>query len=391
MQDPSGFPGFHDTPPPPGPKPLKTTDGNGFSTAVQLSPKKEGGYRPQVAIGPDDRVHTVFYIRHKKGDLLRYRYSEDNLHFSKPESLGFEEARNWGPDLVVRDNGQVVLVFDRAEKNFNSQGWLTIRAPSSGWSTPEPLTRSGAYEVGSGHIAHGTGNDLAYVYIGKEVGPQSRFTAFGRWRGDQGWSQPVAFTNGRADAWHTNVERRPDGSVLASYDVGPGGSETRLFLFEGRNGQFSDPVDFSKDGQPGERAHFAFGKDGTDHIAWFHKKAGKPLHVYVRNRTQGQWSPVEEPSSGFGGYHFDPDIEVNKDGTLCLVWGWDGGDEAEMVYSLNHGEGWSSPRQLASIGWGKPGLASIQADSKGRFHVVWNQGVKGENHVYYAMLDPNED
>jgi len=163
-----------------------------------------------------------------------------------------------------------------------------------------------------------------------------------------------------------------------------------MYLVEGRNGRFSEPVDFSQNGKPGERAHFAFGKDGTDHIAWFHKKAGKPLHIYVRNGREGAWSAIEEPSAGLGGYHFDPDIEINNDGTLCLVWGWDGGENAEMVYSLNHGEGWSSPRQLASINWGKPGLASIQSDSLGRFHVVWNQGVKGNNQVYYAMLDPNE-
>ena len=32
-----------------------------------------------------------------------------------------------------------------------------------------------------------------------------------------------------------------------------------------------------------------------------------------------KWGAVVEPSKGYGGYHFDPDVAVN-DGTLCLVW-----------------------------------------------------------------------
>ena len=75
---------------------------------------------------------------------------------------------------------------------------------------------------------------------------------------------------------------------------------------------------------------------------------------------------------------FDPEIEVNKDGVVCVIWGWDGGGDAEMLYSLNRGEGWEAPKKIADINWGKPGLASIQTDSQGHFHVVWNQGVRGK-------------
>jgi hypothetical protein len=97
---------------------------------------------------------------------------------------------------------------------------------------------------------------------------------------------------------------------------------------------------------------------------------------------------VREPSAGLGGYHYDPDIEINKDGILCLVWGWDGGEEAELLYSLDRGSGWAPPQRVASVAWGKPGLPSLTADPSGRFHVVWNQGIKGENQVYFAVLNP---
>ena len=70
------------------------------------------------------------------------------------------------------------------------------------------------------------------------------------------------------------------------------------------------------------------------------------------------------------------------------MWGWDAGEDAEMVYSLNRGSGWEPPKKIADIDYGKPGLASIVDDATGAFHIVWNQGVRGQNEVYYARLTP---
>jgi len=385
VQDPSGFPSFHRKPPQPGPAPQGL---GAFSAPVELSKKPGGGYRPQIAVGPKDQLHAVFYERAKAGDLIRYRQSQDGADWKAPEPLGFTSGRNWGPDLVARQQGGLALVFDKAEADFRSQGYLTQRS-ATGWSTPLALTPGGAREIGSGHVADATGEDLAYVYIGKDLGPQHRFRATGRWRVDGEWQDPVFFSDGTADAWHANVERRPDGSVLVGYDVGRGGSPTTLYIVEGRNGVFSEPENFSASSYPGERPHFAFGADGVDYVTWFHKERGFPLHIYVRSGRPGAWGKTTEPSKGLGGYHFDPEIEVNKDGVLCLVWGWDSGPaDAEMLYSLNRGSGWEAAQKIADIDWGKPGLASIKADSTGVFHVVWNQGVRGENAVYYAALRP---
>jgi hypothetical protein len=125
-----------------------------------------------------------------------------------------------------------------------------------------------------------------------------------------------------------------------------------------------------------------------DYVTWFHKEKGQPKHIYFRshNRENGNWSSVEEPSKGYGGFHFDPEIAINKDGVLCLVWGWDAGQDAEMVYSIHKDGTWSKPKKIADVNWGKPGLASLSVDSQGRFHVVWNQGIRGYNEVYYASL-----
>ena len=383
MQDPTGFPPFHDWPAPGGP-PIA---GRGaWSDPVKLTEKPGGGYRPQIAIAPDDRAHALYYERTDDGDLIRHRISNSQGEWSPPAELGHRDERNWGPDIVARPDGSLAVVYDHALKDFRSRGYFT--AWSSGrWTEPLALTPDDGGEVGSGHIAHGAAGSLAYVYIGKTLSPTDHFQARYRWFINGEWGPIGTFTDGQIDAWHTNVERRPDGSLLAGWDVGLGGAETTVFVVEGRDGSWTQPENISSSSFPGERVHFAFGDDGIDHLTWFHKVAGRPIHVYTRSGRPGNWGPTQIPSKGFGGFHFDPDIAINQRGVRCLVWGWDGGDQAELVYSIDRGSGWMPPRRVASIGWGKPGLPSIDVDSRGRFHVIWNQGIRGYNEVYTSTLE----
>ena len=105
-------------------------------------------------------------------------------------------------------------------------------------------------------------------------------------------------------------------------------------------------------------------------------------HESIKKIDLNQWSNLQEPSQGYGGFHFDPEIAVNQDGTLCLIWGWDSGEDAELVYAINKGDGWSKPLKVADIKWGKPGLSSIDVDSNGNFHVQrrWSMGQREEAH-----------
>ena len=394
LQDPSGFPEFHSWKTPDGPP---ITGLGSWSAPVRLSPGPDagGGYRPQIAVGADGTLHALFYGRVDAGDLMVHRVKRaGDDSFGSPARPGFDKGRNWGPDLVVRDDGTVSVVFDLADPGPASRGYYTEWAAGS-WSDPVPLT-SGAddQEVGSGHVAHGLDDTLAYVWIGKQVGHTHRFKAWVRWRLNGTWTEPVAMSNGNADSWHTNVERRSDGSVLVGFDIGLGGSETTLYVAEGREGKLSALEDVTASGTAGERPHFASWRptedaDWTDHMAYFHKVAGSPVHVYVRTGGPQRWGPPQEPSKGFGGFHFDPELAVDSSGRLCLVWGWDSGREAELVYAIRSLDGrWSPPRRVAEIAHGKPGLASLVVGPDDAFHVVWNQGVRGTSEVFYARLAP---
>jgi hypothetical protein len=383
MQDPSGFPNFHDWPAPKGPP---ISQKGPWKTVKKLTGPPYGGYRPQITAAPSGELHVLFYDRRDEGDIIHHRRSFDGVSWTDLVDLGHESDRNWGPDIVSREDGSVVVVYDHALPDFRSRGFLTEYSDGV-WSKPEALTPDDGGEIGSGHVANAVGTDLAYIFIGKKLGPEHKFQARWRWRTSGTWSSTQALSDGVQDAWHTNVERRPDGSVLAGYDIGMGGGETTLYVVDGRDGSFGKPENITKNGAPGERPHFAFSSSGMDYITWFHKERGQPKSVYVRSGTPGNWGVIEEPSKGFGGFHFDPDIAINVDGDICLVWGWDAGSDAELVYSINKDGRWSPPQKVADIDWGKPGLPSLDVDEAGNFHVVWNQGVRGKNEIYYAQLE----
>lgn len=384
LQDPTGYPGFHETPPPPGPAPEM---GAAASPAVRVSNGVTGGFRAQIEVGPGDTLHTVYYDHQEAGDAVRYQTSTDGTTWSAPEAVSPLEGRNWGPDVAVRPDGRVWVSYDHAGADFRSQTWFRERSAEGVWDAPVALTPDGDHESGSGHIAWAGNDDVAFNYIGKQLGPEYRFIANWRWRKDGIWSDPVAVSNPANDAWHTNVMSRPDGSVLAGWDEGAGQSETTLFVAEGRNGTFSAPENISATSHPGERVHFAFTADGRDWLTWFHKVGGFPLHVYTRAGKPGAWGEAVDLASGFGGYHYDPFLAAAGN-VVCLVWGWQGSATGELLYSFNRGSGWDPPRRAAAIGTGTPELPSMAADSKGNFHVVWAQGTRGKTDIYYTRLTP---
>lgn len=384
LQDPTGYPAFHDTPPAPGPAPEM---GTAASPAVRISDEATGGFRGQIEVGPDDRLHTVYYDHQEAGDVVRYRTSADGATWSSAEAVSPLEGRNWGPDLAVRPDGRVWVTYDHAGTDFRSQTWFRERSAAGQWADAVELTPGGDNESGSGHLAWAGGDDIAFNYIGKKLGPEYRFVANWRWRRGGVWSEPVPVSDPTTDAWHTNVMSRPDGSVLAGWDEGAGQSATTVFVSEGRDGRFSAPENITATSHPGERVHFAFTADGRDWLTWFHKVGGFPLHVYARTGKPGAWGETTDLAEGFGGYHYDPFLAAAGN-VVCLVWGWQGDRTGELLYSFNRGSGWETPRRAASIGSGTPELPSMAADSKGNFHVVWAQGTRGKTDIYYTKLTP---
>ncbi len=397
LQDPTGFPRFHDHPAPAGPRP---DEGPRWSALTRLS-ADEGGLRPQVAAGPDGTLHLVYYAQTPGGDLLRHRISPVQgacdadrscawSAWSEPEPFGSTEGRNWGPDLVVRPDGSAVVSWDHTLPARSDEGQVLVSTWRAGaWSEPEQVNTGAGAEVGSAHVADARGEDLAVVWIERQLSPGARFQAMSRWRRGERWEevQPLAGPAGgdpNRESWHTNVERRPDGSVLAGWDLGPGGGENQVVAAIGQDGRWEPTQDLSAGRAWGERPHFAFTARGEPWVLWFHRVLDRPLAIWARD-PGGALSALGE---GLGGFQFDPEIAINDAGVLCAVWGWDSGAEADLVYSLRRDGAWSRPARVSGMHGRKPGLPSLAVGPDGSFHVAWAWWLRGQSEVWYARLGP---
>ena len=72
--------------------------------------------------------------RQTAGDLIQHRTSTDGVSWSEPVRLGFDRLRNWGPDIVAREDGTVVVCFDHAQEDHES--WRHDDVADGVWSTP---------------------------------------------------------------------------------------------------------------------------------------------------------------------------------------------------------------------------------------------------------------
>jgi hypothetical protein len=117
------------------------------------------------------------------------------------------------------------------------------------------------------------------------------------------------------------------------------------------------------------------------------KRAVSPSPSMYAPVARGPGARWTSPARAWAAFILTPTSPSTTPGCGSLVWGWDAGSRRGDGVQRQLGErAGASPKKIADINWGKPGLASVSVDPQGAFHVVWNQGVRGDNKVYYAKL-----
>ena len=107
---------------------------------------------------------------------------------------------------------EVLLLYMITHSNFSSVD--TFHTKMEHGPNKNLLHQMSKKEVGSGHIADGNNGELVYMFIGKQLGPEYKFQARYRWFDGASWSDIKYLSDGKEDTWHTNVERRPDGTFF---------------------------------------------------------------------------------------------------------------------------------------------------------------------------------
>ena len=182
----------------------------GWSKPLQLTKNRRVDTRAQIAVSNDDLYHVVYHDRTDEGDIIRHRMSPKWNQVEPCPKLGARQRTQLGTDIIVRPDESAVVVYDHAMPDFRSRGYVTTFDPMGATgSAPVPLTPDDGGEIGSGHVADATGQDLAYIFIGKLLWVNSI-----DFKPNGGGSEMVngqrfkPFQTAARSSRHTNVERR---------------------------------------------------------------------------------------------------------------------------------------------------------------------------------------
>ena len=384
-----GGPGDLDAPTPPipgdGPVSLPVA-GDRWSKPRVIARAAGGIHRPQVAVDSKGGVHVVYYLKRGAAEVVVYRHGPAGKPLGPHVPISQQTARNLGPDLVLGPDGMPWVCYDHARPDFTGDVFLT-RKTKRGWTTPQQVSTEKNVETSSSHLAFGPRGALTLVWLSRpprQPGGQSKVLR--RTRSAAGkWGPIKAVYSGGQDAMHAAIMGGPGGLQVLAFDIMPRQDFRQVQVAVTLDGKIQAIGDNSLST---ERPNFGFVGGQVIHAAWttalHHVRVGVSWSVGRVAAGSTTWSAPLRFTRGVRGRHYDPDLAGGRGGEVMVVWAWSAAGKSTLLYSSLKNGKHTPPRSMGQ----DPGMASlpsISAGPDGRFHVVWNQGERDKEAIYYSV------
>ena len=155
-------------------------------------------------------------------------------------------------------------------------------------------------------------------------------------------------------------------------------------------GRWAEPVNISNTFYGSSQPDMAIGPDGKIHVVWEdYTRLGSLdwkdiLYAYYDGY---EWSEPEQVSAMDTTFSYDPSIEVDSLGRPHVVWNHRAiFPDADAYYSYRTDTGWTEPLNLATHG-STQYAPDICIDSRGFIHVVWSDYWPGNGDIYHKYYD----
>ena len=126
--------------------------------------------------------------------------------------------------------------------------------------------------------------------------------------------------------------------------------------------------------------------NGTLHVVWGDDTPGSSGIYYVRRDSDGTWSSPRNISNN-SGYSNIPQLAVDGNGVLHVAWLDDTPGNYDIYYAWRDSDGtWSSPQNISNS-FGNPFYLQLAVDGSGALYVVWSESPPGYLDIYYAWRD----
>lgn len=357
-----------------------------FHEPVNISNSGNRAVLPEIAIDSHDYFHVVWRDNSTGSWVITYTRSTDyGSNWSTPQILSTETGDSYNPEIMVGDEGNVFTVWD-SEITGTRQLYFSRSADSGEtWSAPVIITDSDYMAYGAAGTANISGNlFLAWVEYSRGKKYEiffSRSTDYG-----ESWAPKM------------NISDNASQSVLPTIAVGKSPAVYIAWKsYNPHRGDiyFSDSLLGGKyDWSPFRKMSFdlsestvpvmSVGKDEKLYLSWFNLVLGGGEEVrFTSSTTYGEiWSQAETiapPSS----YSSEPAIAADDLGNVNLV--FDSSKVIHFTRSIDSGKTWLERYRVIPASW--PGwtvFPDIALDRDGFVYLVWEDDSTGKSQVFFC-------
>lgn len=199
------------------------------------------------------------------------------------------------------------------------------------------------------------------------------------------WSTPVDISGSPGVSQEPAIAIDSNGTTHVVWqDTTPSVYEV-FYACKPSDGSWSAPIIISPDGAfPSQYPDIAIDGDDNLHVVWQEETALATTDIYYINKTRdGSWSSAVVIYSNDGPSRW-PAIAIDNHDNLHVVWHDQEPGSYEIFYSMSMdgGSTWLPPAIIS----GAPGsyAAAIAIDSEDNLHVVWQHIISGKYEIYYA-------
>lgn len=281
--------------------------------------------------------------------------------WSATESLSNTDNNSRAPQVVVTEDGTVHIVWEETAEGEIGSLYHTFGS-SGAWSSPTEIIGD------SPSLATGSAGEVHMAYVSQSGATLDVF--YMRWDGSA-WTLPVnvSQTSGISSA---PAIAYTSGGVL--HLIWADNTSGTMAL---QHGQSSDGVSWSTFPIPngdGEAPAVAVGPGDVLNVVWQSPDALTGQNdVWYMEYDAGKWSLPEAVSDSPDVNSIAPDVAVDPDGTVHVVWQEAIGTNSAIYHAARSAGTWSSPQDVSGT-LASASLPALHINSIGSGFLAWDEG-----------------
>ena len=338
-----------------------STDGGAtWSTPVDLSPRREDAYDPQIVAAPNNTLTAIWYWSNGANNIIQTRSSTDGgATWSTLRELSSSGQDAYAPQIVAAPNNTLTAIWFRSNGANNIIQTASSTDAGATWSTPVDLS-----------VAGQSANEPQIV-----AAPNNTLTAI--WRRSNG-ANNIIQTASSTDAgatWTAVVDLSVAGQSAGAPQIVAAPNNTLTAIWYRYNGAhfiiqtasstdagatWTAPVDLSATGQGAYGQQIVAAPNNTLTAIWY-RYNGAHFIIQTASSTDGgaTWSTVVDLSAT-GQNSGIPQIVALPNNTLTAI--WESSDGANTIIQSSS----SSAASSSSVDAGVPGIFLTVAGPVGR-------------------------